>query len=442
MPVLSGAMLSTKVATMMFTFLVGLFGCALPDFIKRRLSRHAAQLLDGFMSLSNSFAAGAFLALGLFHLLPEATKQLEASGWVLRGHNFGWSLPLVGYYFILFVEHVMFSGSSNSPHSGGGNGGSLFVYEFEEYEETWEPSRLNPEDEKPRIQPIQGWRSYRAAEIIGGGLGGFRAGSQLSEEHDQFGPRRMDAAEFLLHTNGEVDTIDQPPSFSVTVAASHATPAPCSISASDDEDGEEEGGSGPMKKEHKSDRAFALSQNAVMGDMRQVLSQGFNSSATSFFQSRRQDTRHGTIFASEDSSSEGSSDESFSDYSSSSGEESRYDLHFTDVCSAGVPESRLDCDTRVWNTAAYQRARTQAHVASGNCRHRGNQLPLVKEGSAQLGMDVRRRARSIEGLSIDRRQQRSSGHKGKNMAVLRRYCDRNNARHCGYVDDYWHCMWP
>eukprot|EP00922_Rhytidocystis_sp_ex-Travisia-forbesii_P025523 GHVS01037474.1.p1 GENE.GHVS01037474.1~~GHVS01037474.1.p1 ORF type:complete len:595 (-),score=50.77 GHVS01037474.1:169-1953(-) len=418
MPVLSGAMLSTKVATMMFTFLVGLFGCALPDFIKRRLSRHAAQLLDGFMSLSNSFAAGAFLALGLFHLLPEATKQLEASGWVLRGHNFGWSLPLVGYYFILFVEHVMFSGRSNSPRSCGGNGGSLFVYEFEESEEMLEPSRSNPEDEKSRLQPIQGWRSYRAAEIIGG-MGGFRASSQLSEEYDQFGPRRMDAAEFLLDTNGEVDTIDEQPAFSVAVAASHAAPAPCWISVDEDAE-EEEGGGRPVKKEHKSARAFALSQNAVMGDMRQVLSQGFNSRATSLFQSRRQEARDVKYFSSEESSSEGSSDECFSDDSSSSGEDNRYDLHFTDVCSVGVPESRLDSDKRVWNTAAYQRARTQAHVASGNCRHRGNQPLLVKEGSAEGGMNVRRKERLIEDLSIDRRQQRESGQRGKRMAVLRR----------------------
>lgn len=62
----------------------------------------------------SAFGGGTFLALGLFHLLPESTENIEETGWFPKagsGHNYpiSYFLAFAGFAFILLCEKVVFS---------------------------------------------------------------------------------------------------------------------------------------------------------------------------------------------------------------------------------------------------------------------------------------------------------------------------------------------
>eukprot|EP00921_Rhytidocystis_pertsovi_P014707 GHVQ01023688.1.p2 GENE.GHVQ01023688.1~~GHVQ01023688.1.p2 ORF type:complete len:350 (+),score=37.25 GHVQ01023688.1:379-1428(+) len=117
---LSGAVIGSMVGSMILLFSIGLAGALIPVYLKRRN-------LTGVMNMANAFAGGAFLALGIFHILPEAVGDLAASGLVIRVkdevYNSAYLFVFIGYIIVLFCENVLFdpatSGKLAPPQSEG-----------------------------------------------------------------------------------------------------------------------------------------------------------------------------------------------------------------------------------------------------------------------------------------------------------------------------------
>ena len=62
-----------------------------------------------FLSISNAFAGGLFLGIGLFHVLPESNEMLEKS---LKDVPLAFFCAFLSYALILFVEKVTFNSHS------------------------------------------------------------------------------------------------------------------------------------------------------------------------------------------------------------------------------------------------------------------------------------------------------------------------------------------
>eukprot|EP00922_Rhytidocystis_sp_ex-Travisia-forbesii_P069086 GHVS01103086.1.p1 GENE.GHVS01103086.1~~GHVS01103086.1.p1 ORF type:complete len:480 (+),score=50.13 GHVS01103086.1:128-1567(+) len=114
----------SKVAAALLVVFVSAAGCYLPLYLKKKTKAdRPSRKLDLAMQISNCFAAGAFFALAMFHLFPEAVIILEASGAVIRlssggGFNAVWLIAYAGYMLLLAVEHVFFD-KSNASHCHG-----------------------------------------------------------------------------------------------------------------------------------------------------------------------------------------------------------------------------------------------------------------------------------------------------------------------------------
>eukprot|EP00922_Rhytidocystis_sp_ex-Travisia-forbesii_P069081 GHVS01103081.1.p3 GENE.GHVS01103081.1~~GHVS01103081.1.p3 ORF type:complete len:122 (+),score=15.02 GHVS01103081.1:128-493(+) len=110
----------SKVAAALLVVFVSAAGCYLPLYLKKKTKAdRPSRKLDLAMQISNCFAAGAFFALAMFHLFPEAVIILEASGAVIRlssggGFNAVWLIAYAGYMLLLAVEHVLFDKSTRS----------------------------------------------------------------------------------------------------------------------------------------------------------------------------------------------------------------------------------------------------------------------------------------------------------------------------------------
>ena len=64
-----------------------------------------------FMGIANAFSGGLFLAISLYHILPDVVKDFDV--WKIQNHiNSNIPLPyiltFVGYAMILFIDRVMF----------------------------------------------------------------------------------------------------------------------------------------------------------------------------------------------------------------------------------------------------------------------------------------------------------------------------------------------
>lgn len=109
------AVLGSKIAAIFVIGGVALIGSYLPIALKQKSrSPTASHFIDYFIQLANCFAAGAFFALGLFHLLPEALVVLQGAGVVIHISEHGefnavWLLAYAGYIFLMAVEHILFN---------------------------------------------------------------------------------------------------------------------------------------------------------------------------------------------------------------------------------------------------------------------------------------------------------------------------------------------
>ncbi|KAL8435069.1 hypothetical protein ACSSS7_002739 [Eimeria intestinalis] len=105
------ALAACKAVAALLFLLVALTGAAVPFALKRcNVSNRISYL--------NAFAGGAFLALGILHIMPEAIDLLNELGMYihLNGKPFAIThlLIFLGYILILFCEEVLSGGTSHS----------------------------------------------------------------------------------------------------------------------------------------------------------------------------------------------------------------------------------------------------------------------------------------------------------------------------------------
>lgn len=108
----SAALAGCKVAAAVLFALGALVGSAVPFVLKRCNLGHRILLL-------NAFAGGAFLALGILHIMPEAVELLDELGVYLhlngRQYAVTYLLVFLGYLIILFCEAVLCGETYPSP---------------------------------------------------------------------------------------------------------------------------------------------------------------------------------------------------------------------------------------------------------------------------------------------------------------------------------------
>eukprot|EP00922_Rhytidocystis_sp_ex-Travisia-forbesii_P020443 GHVS01030077.1.p1 GENE.GHVS01030077.1~~GHVS01030077.1.p1 ORF type:complete len:331 (+),score=30.64 GHVS01030077.1:78-995(+) len=99
---------------MVLLLAIGLFGAIVPIYLRKfRLSRT--------LGLCSAFAGGAFLALGMFHILPDAVEDLEEAGLVIRigtkTYNSAYLFLFAGFVLILFCESIIFVPEHHPHHN-------------------------------------------------------------------------------------------------------------------------------------------------------------------------------------------------------------------------------------------------------------------------------------------------------------------------------------
>eukprot|EP00922_Rhytidocystis_sp_ex-Travisia-forbesii_P010530 GHVS01015423.1.p1 GENE.GHVS01015423.1~~GHVS01015423.1.p1 ORF type:complete len:327 (-),score=23.57 GHVS01015423.1:246-1226(-) len=109
----STALIVSKVGAMLLLFGIGLVGAGLPICLRRlKLNRTIA--------LCGAFAGGAFLALGMFHILPDAVEDLKQAGMLIRigtqTYNSAYLFLFAGFILILFCESIIFVPEHKQPH--------------------------------------------------------------------------------------------------------------------------------------------------------------------------------------------------------------------------------------------------------------------------------------------------------------------------------------
>lgn len=108
----SAALTGSKVAAAVLFALGALLGGAVPFLLKWCNLGHRILLL-------NAFAGGAFLALGILHIMPEAVDLLDELGVYihLNGRQYAvtYLLIFLGYLIILFCEAVLCGETCPSP---------------------------------------------------------------------------------------------------------------------------------------------------------------------------------------------------------------------------------------------------------------------------------------------------------------------------------------
>jgi len=121
------SLLLNKLGAIFVLLVVGAFSCWLP-YLSKALTQNR-RLID----ICSCFGGGTFLALGMFHLMPEATEAMKDAGWTIQLKEGGEFLPLAeaiaffGFALILLVERVIFSDDEmemfHSHDHGHGHGG-------------------------------------------------------------------------------------------------------------------------------------------------------------------------------------------------------------------------------------------------------------------------------------------------------------------------------
>eukprot|EP00922_Rhytidocystis_sp_ex-Travisia-forbesii_P020442 GHVS01030076.1.p1 GENE.GHVS01030076.1~~GHVS01030076.1.p1 ORF type:complete len:241 (+),score=9.20 GHVS01030076.1:106-828(+) len=108
----STGLIVSKVGAMVLMFAIGVAGAGLPICLRRlKLSR--------MIDLCSAFAGGAFLALGIFHILPDAVEDLEEADLLInigtKSYNVAYLFVFVGFILILFCESIIFV-PEHTPH--------------------------------------------------------------------------------------------------------------------------------------------------------------------------------------------------------------------------------------------------------------------------------------------------------------------------------------
>ena len=112
----STAHLNLKIGLLFVIFFEALVGGLLPLAIVRSLPK-----MTGIISLMNAFSGGIFLTAGLVHILPHVVEVGEE-------HEYGGKYPLsytlvvLGYILVFFVERVLFHTHSHSEMDHEGHG--------------------------------------------------------------------------------------------------------------------------------------------------------------------------------------------------------------------------------------------------------------------------------------------------------------------------------
>jgi zinc transporter 1/2/3 len=99
-------------------YLIAVGGGLAPLFVK------ASRSTERFFSLGNCLAAGAFLAAGLLHMIPDGLDALEAAQ-IASAHFIVAALAIAGFTLALFCEKVAFAGGEGP---GGPAPGSMMAY--------------------------------------------------------------------------------------------------------------------------------------------------------------------------------------------------------------------------------------------------------------------------------------------------------------------------
>ena len=89
-----------KIVSIISMFAMGLIFGVMPNYIQ------SCKQSPTFLGLSNSFAGGLFLGIGLFHILPESAEKFEDNE-KLKGIPIAYFLAFLSYALILFVEKVI-----------------------------------------------------------------------------------------------------------------------------------------------------------------------------------------------------------------------------------------------------------------------------------------------------------------------------------------------
>lgn len=98
-----------KIISIISMFAMGLIFGVMPNYIQ------SCKKSPTFLGLSNSFAGGLFLGIGLFHILPESAEKFEEKE-SLKGIPIAYFLAFLSYALILFVEKVI-SNSHSLVHN-------------------------------------------------------------------------------------------------------------------------------------------------------------------------------------------------------------------------------------------------------------------------------------------------------------------------------------
>ena len=98
-----------KIVSIISMFAMGLGFGIMPNYIQ------SCKKSPTFLGLSNSFAGGLFLGIGLFHILPESAEKFEENE-SLKGIPLAYFLAFLSYALILFVEKVI-SNSHSLVHN-------------------------------------------------------------------------------------------------------------------------------------------------------------------------------------------------------------------------------------------------------------------------------------------------------------------------------------
>ena len=105
-----------KIGLLFVIFFEALFGGLLPLAIVKSLPK-----MTGVISLMNAFSGGIFLTAGLVHILPNVVKVGEENEYGGE-YPLSYTLVVLGYMLVFFVERVLFHTHSHSEMDHEGHG--------------------------------------------------------------------------------------------------------------------------------------------------------------------------------------------------------------------------------------------------------------------------------------------------------------------------------
>ena len=110
------AHLNLKIGLLFVIFFEALFGGLLPLAIVKSLPK-----MTGVISLMNAFSGGIFLTAGLVHILPHVVEVGEKKEYGGK-YPLSYTLVVLGYMLVFFVERVLFHTHSHSEMDYEGHG--------------------------------------------------------------------------------------------------------------------------------------------------------------------------------------------------------------------------------------------------------------------------------------------------------------------------------